>query len=280
MNENILNQNFLFVATRLVYFLRRTVIVLLLVLFFDSAKAQHNFMQHTAFQPGEKITFTVFYNVIGMYINAGTAIFTTNVTKHKNINAYHVVAEGVTNKKYDWIFKVRDRYESVFDEDFNSLKFSRDVHEGKISFSEEVVFNNDNNTAVSSNKIYKVPPSVMDVLNSIYYARNIDYDSYKVGDKISFSMFLDREVYNMYIRYLGKEEIKTKYGKFKAIKLKPLLLKGSMFDGGESMTMWVTDDANHIPVRIESDISVGKVKVDLMEYANLRHPLSSLMAKN
>jgi len=43
------------------------------------------------------------------------------------------------------------------------------------------------------------------------------------------------------------------------------------------MTVWVSDDANHIPLRIESPISVGSVKVDMMQYKNLRYPLSSML---
>jgi hypothetical protein len=98
------------------------------------------------------------------------------------------------------------------------------------------------------------------------------------GDKIPFSMFLDNQVYNLYIRYLGKEVIKTKYGKFHAIKFKPLLIKGAIFQGGEKMTVWVSDDANHIPVRVESPISVGSVKVDMMDFRNCRSPLTSLIS--
>ena len=82
----------------------------------------------------------------------------------------------------------------------------------------------------------------------------------------------------MYIRYMGKENIKTKYGKFRAIKFKPLLLKGTIFEGGEKMTVWVSDDGNKIPVRIESPISVGSIKVDMMTYRNLRYRLSSLIS--
>ncbi|MDQ3550823.1 MAG: DUF3108 domain-containing protein, partial [Bacteroidota bacterium] len=111
---------------------------------------------------------------------------------------------------------------------------------------------------------------------SLYYARNINFDKYKIGDKISFDMFLDNEVYSMYLRYMGKEEIKTRYGRFRTIKLKPLLLKGNTFDQGEKMTVWITDDNNRIPVRAESPIRVGSVKVDMMGYKNLRHPLTSL----
>ena len=93
-------------------------------------------------------------------------------------------------------------------------------------------------------------------------------------------MFLDTQVYDMYMRFVGRETIKTKFGKFKTLKIMPLLLKGSIFEGGEKMTVWVTDDDNHIPVRIESPLVVGKIKVDMMSYENLRHPLKSLIRQN
>ncbi|MEN9458194.1 MAG: hypothetical protein RL135_768, partial [Bacteroidota bacterium] len=125
----------------------------------------------------------------------------------------------------------------------------------------------------------KVPNCVQDVLSAIYYARNIDFQKYKPEDRIPFTMFLDNEVYNLYIKYLGKETIKTRYGKFNAIKFKPLLVKGTLFEGGEKMTVWVSDDANHVPLRIESPIVVGSVKVDMMGYKNLRYPFSSLLSK-
>jgi hypothetical protein len=93
-------------------------------------------------------------------------------------------------------------------------------------------------------------------------------------------MFLDDQTHNIYIRYLGKEIIKTRYGKFSAIKFKPMLIKGTIFEGGELMTVWVSDDLNRVPLRIESPITVGSVKVDMMGYKNLRYPLRSMMKMN
>jgi hypothetical protein len=116
---------------------------------------------------------------------------------------------------------------------------------------------------------------VQDVLSAIYYARNIDFDRYKPGDKIPFSMFIDDQVYNLFIRYLGKEVVKTRYGRYNAIKFRPLLIKGTIFEGGEKMSVWVSDDRNHVPLRIESPITVGSVKVDMKGYGNLRHPFTS-----
>jgi len=233
-------------------------------------------IRNTAFAPNEVLTLNVFYNVIGLYINAGTASFTTTLERYNNRPVYHVVGEGHSNSHYDWIFKVRDRYESYFDTaTLKPIKFIRRVDEGGYTKREDVTFNQQNNTATTLSGVFKVPNCVQDVLSAIYYARNIDFNKYKVDDKIPFSMFLDNQVYNLYIRYLGKEVIKTRYGKFRAIKFKPLLVKGTMFEGGEKMEVWVSDDANHIPLRVESPIVVGSVKVDMMQYRNLRYPLSS-----
>jgi Protein of unknown function (DUF3108) len=220
----------------------------------------------------------VYYNVVGIYVHAGDANFTANLTKFNGKTVYHLVGTGQSNSKYDWIFKVRDRYESYIDTaNLLPAKFIRNVNEGGYKKFENVTFNQSAGTAVTTGGVFKVPRCVQDVVSAVYYARNINFDNYKEGDKIPFSLFLDNEVYNMYIRYLGKETVKTKYGKFRAIKFKPLLLKGTIFEGGEKMNVWVSDDANHLPLRIESPISVGSVKIDMMTYKNLRYPLTSLI---
>jgi hypothetical protein len=233
-------------------------------------------IRNTAFLPNESITYNVFYSVIGIYVNAGTATFNTTLEKLNNRPVYHAVGEGRSNSSYDWIFKVRDKYESYFDTTYlQPLKFIRNVDEGGYKKLENVIFDQQNNIANTTKGVFKVPNCIQDVLSAIYYARNIDFNKYKVDDKIPFSMFLDNEVYNLYIRYLGKETVKTRYGKFRAVKFRPLLVKGTIFEGGEKMTVWVSDDANHIPLRIESPIVIGSLKADMMQYRNLRHPLSS-----
>lgn len=237
-------------------------------------------IRNNAFQAGERIDFNIYYSVIGLYVNAGNASFTTTLEKMNNKNVYHVVGDGSSNNSYDWIFKVRDRYESYFDTaTMQPYKFLRDVNEGGYKIYENVTFNQKANTAITAKGVFKVPNCVQDVLSAIYYARNINFNNYQPDDKIPFDMFLDNEVYSLYIKYIGKEKIKTKYGKFNAIKFKPLLVKGTIFEGGENMTVWVSDDANHIPLRIESPIAVGSVKIDMMDYENLRYPLISMISK-
>jgi hypothetical protein len=235
-------------------------------------------IRNTAFNAGEQLTYRVYYAVAGAYIAAGEAMFTTTLEKFDHKDVYHVVGEGKTYSFEDNFFRVRDRYESYIDTGtLQPYKFIRDVDEGGYKTKENVTFIKAAGTAVTNTGVYKVPDCIQDVLSAIFYSRNIDFSHHKPGDKIPFDMFLDRQVYHLYIRYLGKETIRTKYAKFRTIKFRPLLVKGTMFEGGEKMTVWVTDDPNHIAVRIESPITVGKVSVDMSYYRNLRYPLSSLV---
>ena len=237
-------------------------------------------IKNIAFSAGEKVVYTVYYNAAGIYINAGNATFTNTLETLNGKPVYHIVGEGNTNSSYDWIYKVRDKYETYIDTaTMQPLRFVRNVNEGGYKKYQNVTFNKTANTAVTTDGVFKVPACVQDVVSAMYYARNVDFSKLQPEDKIPFSMFLDNEVFNLYIRYLGKEEIKTRYGKFRALKIKPLLIKGTIFEGGEDMTVWVSDDLNHIPVRVESPIVVGKVKIDMMSYSNLRHPLSSLLKR-
>jgi hypothetical protein len=259
----------------------RTFVIALLIVISVPLRAGDDFcgLTNRAFQAGESITFKVYYTLAGVYIAAGEANFSVVQEDLNGKPVYHVTGTGKNYSFLDNFFKVRDKYESYIDTaNLQPLKFIRNISEGSYKKYENVSFNKSAHTAITNSGVFKTPDCIQDVLSTMYYARNIDYDKMKPGDKIPFSMFLDNQVYNLYIRYVGKETIKTKYGKFRAIKIKPLLIKGTIFEGGEKMTVWISDDANHIPVRVESPISVGSVKVDMMDFKNRRTPLSSLIS--
>lgn len=236
--------------------------------------------KNNAFKSGESVTFYVFYTLAGLWVHAGNVNFTATQSTLNGKGVYHVVGSGSTLPSYDWIYKVRDRYETFIDTGtLLPYKFIRNVEEGGYKKYETVTFDHSAGIAKSKEGNFKVPSCVQDVLSEVYMARNMDFDKYKKNDLIPFELFLDNEVYSMYIRYLGKETIKTRYGKFRCIKFKPLLLKGTIFEGGEKMTVWVTDDKNRLPIRVESPIAVGSIKVDMMLYRNLRHPLSAQLSR-
>ena len=260
--------------------LKHIVIIVFLLANAFAASAQGDAARNNSFKDGERLTFHVYYNMSFVWVNAGTAKFSTDLEDVNGKKEYHITGDGKTSHSYEWFYKVKDRYETYIDkETMLPERFVRDVNEGGTKINQDVTFNHKKGEAISNKKLYTIPKGTQDILSSIFYARNIDYNRYKPGDKIPFNLFLDDKVYNVYIKYMGKEQLTTKMGTFNAIKIVPLLIQGTIFTGGEKMTIWVSDDENHLPLRVDSPILVGSVKVDLMEYSNLRNPFTSLISK-
>jgi len=261
--------------------LKKIGLLYLLALSF-TAKADGEFcgIRNTSFMDGEKLTFRVYYYMWHIWVPAGEAVFNVSPEMMNGRKVYHISGSGKTLRSYEWFYKVNDLYETYIDaETMLPVKFVRNVSEGDIKFHHNVTFDRSSNRATSATGTYNVPTCVQDVLSTIYYARNIDYSRYKPGDKIPFSMFLDDKVYNLYIRYIGVERITTHYGTFNTIKIAPLLIDGTVFSGGEKMVVWVSNDGNHLPVRVESPIAIGNIVVDMTQTANLRNPLTGLVKK-
>ncbi|MFT6324854.1 MAG: hypothetical protein ACJAWO_002422, partial [Halieaceae bacterium] len=122
----------------------------------------------------------------------------------------------------------------------------------------------------------KVPVGIQDLISAYYYARSIDIDHYKVGDILTFNAFVDGIVEAVRIRYIGKETIEIKSGKYRCFKFQPVVIEGRVFSDEEDLMVYISDDKNKIPVLIEAKVIVGSVKLELMTAERLTHPLAKL----
>ncbi len=235
-------------------------------------------VNNNAFDYGEKITYKVKYN---LYFNINVGEIDFNIAEKPEVvagnNCYHMTCEGKTFGFYDPFYKVRDKYESYIETNsLLPLVYIRNVHEGKFAFNEYVVFNQNKSIAKSQKRTQAVPKFTMDVVSTIYFSRTFDYTNAVAGKTYFFTTFIDDSAYRVGVRYVGRETIKTDLGKVKCIKLKPVLVVDRIFKSSDDMTLWVTDDNNHIPVRIESGISVGKIVADLDTWSGLKSPMTAL----
>ncbi len=241
---------------------------------------------HMSFQSGESLTYKVYYNWGAVWLSGGEVYFKLTNEDFKGNSVLHASGEANSYKSFDWLFKVRDKVDTWMDtETLQSYKFSRDVNEGGYTFYRSYDWDRENNIIYSfrDNKkgkqstktISNVDPCGVDLLSTFYWMRTLDLTTAKTGDKIHVKMAIDDEEYDMYVRYDGKEVYETKLGKFNCIKLKPLLKEGDIFKEGEGMTLWLTDDENRIPVRIESDLKVGRITCDLKSYGGNKYPFTS-----
>lgn len=232
-------------------------------------------IKHKAFKAGEKLTYRMHYG----FVDAGEAVLEVKNTnkKVKGRSLLHVVGTGRTLGSFNWVFKVRDRYESYIDsEGVFPWMFIRRVDEGGFKINQDYIFKqHENKVKTQDKKEFKVTDGIQDMLSSFYYARTIDFASAKVGQEYKMDMFIDNEIFPFKIKYMGIETIKTRKGKFECIKLRPLMMKGRVWETEDSMTIWVTNDSNKVPVLVKTKIAVGSVKATLTGWEGLVSPIKT-----
>jgi hypothetical protein len=231
---------------------------------------------NTAFHEGEKLTYRLHYGVI----NAGIAELEVkpDLLKIQGREVYHIVGTGYTTGSTDWFFKVRDRYETYMDKDaLLPWYFVRRVEEGGYKFSQDYSFNHyTRKVDIGQNQKLDIPMGVQDMVSAFYAARNMNLSHAKPGDILSMVCFMDKELWPMQIKMIGREVIETDLGPMRCLKFRPIVQKGRVFKQEEDLTVWISDDANHVPVRAQADILVGSIKMDLTAVKNLSSPLAKV----
>jgi hypothetical protein len=233
-------------------------------------------VNYPVFKKGEKLEYLIHYG----FIDAGIATIEVKNENHKlhGRDVLHVAGTGISKGAFDWFFKVRDYYNSYIDsEHAYPYVFNRDVNEGGYKFKQKYEFLQDENKVKThKDKVHDVPSGILDMLSAYYFARTIDISKYKVGDVIVLQAFVDEEIEPLKIRYVGKETITTKSGKFRCLKFQPIVQKGRIFNDPEDLTVYITDDKNKVPVMAKANILVGSLKMQLINYEGLSYPLAKV----
>lgn len=219
------------------------------------------------FNAGETLIYQIRY---GLIVGGITTVSLTDDT-YNDKAVFHAVATAQTTGMADLIFGVTDVYESWFDKKSNlSYKQIRNIKEGKYIAYNEVTYNRKNNTVNSKlTGIHRVPEKILDLSTSLYYIRRIDFSKVKQGEIVLVNIFFDDEIFPFYLRYQGKETIRTKFGKINCLKISPVVEVGRMFKTPDDLSIWLSDDLNCIPVQVRMDIRVvGAVQLKLIKFEN------------
>ena len=233
-------------------------------------------IENHAFQAGEKLTYRLHYGLI----NAGTATLqiekgTQQINHHEVL---HIIGSGQTNSSFDWMYKIRDKYESYIDVDgvFPWL-FVRNVDEGGFIIHQQYSFLQHQQTVETNDgKKFTTPTAVQDMVSSFYYARTLNFTKAKVGDVYTIQSFVDNQVWPLKIKFAGREVLKINGQKFKSLIFHPVVQTGRMFKSEEDVTVWVSDDENKIPLLAEGKVFIGSIKMEMTHYEGLANPMAKV----
>lgn len=250
-----------------------TLLTLLALLVFSVSFTQPE--KEDAFTTGEFFKFRIHYGMV----NAGYATLEVKEAVRNNKKVHHVVGRGYTVGMTKFFFKVEDDYQSIFDKETGQpYQYLRKINEGGYTKNQEGFFNQTKNTVLvkdykkNTEKTFSVTENVQDIVSSFYYLRNHPkIDKLAPGESILIDMFFDDEVFKFKLKYLGREDIDTKFGTIPTMVFRPYVQSGRVFKEQESLTVWISDDDNKMPIRIKASLAVGSLKADLDGFKGLKN---------
>jgi hypothetical protein len=244
--------------------------ILLLLIFngtFVAGQNDFRSVENNTFQRGEFLKYRVFYDswiTYWMTAGYGTIEVDPEPVNINGKNTYHITVNGNSANVFNVFFKVRDKFETYIDEEaLIPYKFIRNTREGGYKKDDTVYFDHKARIAKSTRKVKEITPYVQDIVSAFYYVRTWNFDTAKVNDSYPIDFFLDDSLYHGEIIFLGREKVKTDFGKIMCLKFKPSVAVGEVFKDPYPMEMWVTDDKNKIPVLMKSAVFIGSVKIEL-----------------
>lgn len=239
--------------------------------------------QTKTFDVGEWFKFRIHYGLV----NAGYATLEIKEATRSGKKVFHAVGNGYTTGMTKFFFKVTDDYQSFFDKKTGQpYQFLRKIDEGGYTKNQEGFFNQSANNVLvkdykkKTEKTISVPENVQDIVSSFYYLRNHpNIDKLKVGESIAIDMFFDDETTKFKLKFMGREVLKTKFGNVNTMIFRPYVQAGRVFKEEESLTVWISDDDNKVPLRIKASLAVGSLKADLEGFKGLQHPFKIIAEK-
>lgn len=241
--------------------------------------------QNNTIAAGEKLTFTASYNMSGLLTDLAQVTMETSEVKTSKNTFLRLKFKARTYSKWDKFFKINDLYESYVNP--TTLKpylYKREINEGGYYKFTQYNFNYKSNSIKSLkrkrrkdgtywdvNKNIQISSNTRDLVTTLYYIRNLDIAKATIGDIETFKVFFDNKETEVKIKLLSKETIDTKLGKKECYKLAISINSSDLLKGKNSNLLWLTADANKIPVYAKFKIAVGSGELRIQSATGLKH---------
>jgi hypothetical protein len=258
---------------------------LLMLLVSASASAQCAF-KNTAFKSGEFLSYNLYYNWKFVWVKAGTASFSIVESKRNGKPAYRgsLITRGST--KVDKFFVMRDTLLCYNTLDLAPLYYRKGAVEGDRYTVDEVFYSYPNGkTQIKQHRqkhdgrqlweTHTYDDCVYDMMSMFLRARSFNPTGWKKGYNVDFPMVDGNSRNPARITYEGKVDIKADNGvTYRCLQLS--YYENENDDGYKKIVdFFISDDENHIPVRLDMHLRFGSAKAFLVGMKGIRNPITS-----
>ena len=246
---------------------------------------------NNAFQSGERLDYEMYFNWKFVWIKAGTSCLKTDaITLPDGTDGYRTSLIATSSKRADHFFKMRDTLISDMTTRMEPRYFRKGAEEGKRYTVDEAWFSYPGGKSkASQRRLHKdgsirtaedtMNECIYDMLSILQRARSFDPKDYKVGEKIHFQMATGRKVEKQTLIYRGKKKFEAEDDDETVYRCLVFSLVEYDKKGREQevITFYITDDLNHLPVRLDLYLNFGSAKAFLKNIKGNRHPLTSIV---
>ena len=258
--------------------MRKTLHIFFLFIFIAFTANSQNlpYLKSSTFNAGETIKYKLKYG----FFTAAEATIQVSETdiKFNNRPTYHLNVQGNTSGSFDIFYKVRNRYDSYIDQkNYTPYLYTENIREDNYTRNDKVRFYQTDKKIIANKGTFKTQTEqTFDLVSAYYFSRNLDLTNAKQGDKFTINYFLDDEVTPLTIEYVGKEVVKTSLGKIRCLKFSPSIRAGRIFRKGSRLYLWISDDANRIPVKAQAEVVVGAITMEILSANGLKQKLQTV----
>jgi hypothetical protein len=254
-------------------------------LFVGSSAAQCG-IENTAFKSGEFLAYDLYFNWKFVWVKVGTASMSTVQSRYQGQSAYRSSLITRGNNQLDNVFVMRDTLLCYTDMDIAPLYFRKGAREGSRYYVDELWYTYPKGNchlkqhAITSSgehvwKESEYKDCIYDMMTIYLRARNFDASKLKEGDKIPLPIADASKISNSWLKFGGTTTLKMKNSNDKYRCLVFSFIERENGENHELLRFYVTDDKNHLPVRLDLFLSFGSAKAYLTGFKGLRNPMES-----
>lgn len=243
------------------------------------------------FQAGEQMTYDLYFKYGLIYKKAGVSTLKVSPVTYGGQSAYKASLTAKTQGVVNKLYSLNDTLSSIMTTKLVPLEFIKKAHEGKDDTDERTVYTYEGGkTNIHAKRIrngeqrfderMSTTSCVYDMVSVVYYARTIDYSKMKKGDVKSVEFMSGKRKALMVIEYEGIETIEANDDKkYSCIKLVLSIANGNkdaFQDKEEAMKVYITNDNNRMPIRLDSKLKIGTTRAFLKSYRGNMYPVKSV----
>jgi hypothetical protein len=214
-----------------------------------------------ALRAPEKLTFDIIWGGWNFrWVHAGKA--TLELLPAERPELWKIRSLAWCNGFFQSIYPVRDTVVSLIDSrGIYPLRFDKRLHEGSYRAHISAVYDQEKHTLATQDTLLGIEPFTHDVLSAFYFIRT---QKLEVGASFDLAAVSGKKKYNLRVLCHRREKVKVPAGEFQTLVVEPMLKGDGLFKAKGKLTIWLTDDASHTPVKMQSKIPVGSIKAELI----------------